>query len=112
MQFFKVWCIFLSFTGCSFVPKQPLEDTQIFKRFFVDTSPGFFKTRVDLLIEPNFGHIEIDGNSTQESRIPVEFMHALDAKCVMELNVMEAFPKWDLRMHVVQGKPVCNTCHC
>lgn len=33
----------------------------------------------------------------------------LDAKCVIELNVMEAFPKQDLGMSVVQGNPVCST---
>lgn len=42
----------------------------------------------------------------------MRFMHMLDAKCVIELNVLETFPKWDLEMNVVQGKPACSTCHC
>lgn len=36
----------------------------------------------------------------------------LDAKRVIELNVMEAFPKWGLGMSVVQGKPACSACNC
>lgn len=27
-------------------------------------------------------------------------MHMLNAKCVIELNVLETFPKWDLEMNV------------
>lgn len=72
VQFFKDLRYY--FASCSFVPKQALKATQIYINVL-----NFFFNSYDLT-EPNFGHVEVDRNSAQESsRIPVRFMHVLDA---------------------------------